>query len=1566
MIRSEKGFSQEAVLRPFQPKKPMSYPHLPSCRASILCAAASLAVISAPASAAVKTWDGGGSDDNWQTAPNWDADTAPLPDDQLVFAGTLRLSPVNNFTAGTLFNGISFAADAGAFSLSGNGVTLTPGIAAPANNGTVTGGAIANNSPETQTLAFPLHLASGKHVVSSPSGGGAISLSGTFTRSANSTAVFAPTGGNITVTGTGLANNAAGILGGWAVLGNDWASLDGSGNLVPFAAYTDIATGAITSDPAANYRYVGNTDNITAADGTAIHTLATENQANAQRDLTVAGTLTFGAKGGIYRLGTSNNTGVFRVVGGNLTVAGGGELNLWTATNGIANFAATNNSLRIDSAITDFISAPGPPEETVPVTVNITGYADIRGANTYSGGTFINQGRVQTGSNASFGTGPVTVYPGGQAFVNQSQTWTNNFAVSGYGPTESNGGMSGPGALRLGSTSNIAGTITLTGNSRFTTSSTGGPTMSGRITGTGALEIASYGSANTLILNLANLGTPNDWNGPLTVNSVVNSRRTTVRLGADEQIPDASDVTIASANISPAVPLTTLDLRGFNETIGGLNSAVSPIMLAVGNLASGTTSTLTLGANNASGDYGGALQDVVGSTLNVVKTGSGKQVLRGRTEYFGTTAVNAGTLEVRGDFLASGDVTVAAGARLQSSGTILAGNVTVAGGGTFEATHADDGLALLNGNLNLEAGSALDINTAALPANPITVDGIINPTGAAGTVTVNLTGPAPAVGEHPLISYFPLGSLGGTGVSAFTLGTVPPRFSGSIKNDPVLGAIVLDVDAVVTPKWTGAITLGNPGHNEWSTATLALPKNWDESPSVPTDFLSGDAVIFDDTALSTAPDISVADVTIGKATFSNETKDYVLTGSKGMAGVGEVVKEGAGKLTVSNPNLYSGGTTFTAGTLEITDGGSLGTGAVAINGTLFAFNRTDTSVFPNAITSDPASTAELHHTGSGSTTLGGNSSYIGATRVLAGTLRPGNSNAFGTLLDPDPLDSTEIGPVQVLSGGAVDFNGGAATNALTMTAKPFFIAGNGPDGAGALVNTGANGQLNALGRLTLEANASVGGTARLDLRHGGPVLDLAGFTLRKRGTNQFTVVAGTVVNGGSIIVEEGTLAMETTTITDGAGTITYEPGSNAQFYQNALTETEPGVFAGVSWPMTVRENVALGNAGAAVTAQVLSPITLEGNAVLVAFNSGTRAPNDAGKHLLLHGNITESGGSYGLDKQGVNTVTLAGAANTYTGATTVSGGILVVDGAVTASPVAVAAGATLGGAGTVGGSVAGDGSISPGIAAIGTFTTGATTFSATGSLDVQIDSFNLEADKLAVTGNLALGGSVLNVTDLGGTPLAADTKFTVASYTGSISGSFANAPDGGTLIVGLNTFAVDYDELVSGQTSITLTALPGSAYDTWATEQGLDGTNNGKMDDPDSDGLENVIEFGLNQNPLAAGDGGKVRAVLADVDPGAPVVTAYTLTVPMRDGTDFTGSGTGDLLSLPLDGVVYRVEGSATLSDFPLDITEVTPALSGGMEQPDTGWSYRSFRLPGTPGAPHAKAFLRVDVSEAP
>ena len=116
------------------------------------------------------------------------------------------------------------------------------------------------------------------------------------------------------------------------------------------------------------------------------------------------------------------------VSGGSITADGGGEITLLDATGSAGNFAATNNNLRIDSPITD--------DGTDPVTVNIVGYLDIRGANTYSGGTHINQGRIQTGNLSAFGTGPVHAYPGGHVFLNNAGAFTNDFHVSGVGSTE--------------------------------------------------------------------------------------------------------------------------------------------------------------------------------------------------------------------------------------------------------------------------------------------------------------------------------------------------------------------------------------------------------------------------------------------------------------------------------------------------------------------------------------------------------------------------------------------------------------------------------------------------------------------------------------------------------------------------------------------------------------------------------------------------------------------------------------------------------------------------------------------------------------------------------------------------------------------------------------------------------------------------------------------------------------------------------------------------------------------------------------------------------------------------
>jgi hypothetical protein len=70
-------------------------------------------------------WKGVGADANWNTAGNWTgANTPPIAGDSLFFDGSLQLSPNNNMTANTIFNGITLNTGAYVFSLGGNSVNL--------------------------------------------------------------------------------------------------------------------------------------------------------------------------------------------------------------------------------------------------------------------------------------------------------------------------------------------------------------------------------------------------------------------------------------------------------------------------------------------------------------------------------------------------------------------------------------------------------------------------------------------------------------------------------------------------------------------------------------------------------------------------------------------------------------------------------------------------------------------------------------------------------------------------------------------------------------------------------------------------------------------------------------------------------------------------------------------------------------------------------------------------------------------------------------------------------------------------------------------------------------------------------------------------------------------------------------------------------------------------------------------------------------------------------------------------------------------------------------------------
>ncbi len=97
-------------------------------------AAIFLAVLNLHASS--YSWSGNTSP-NWANTNNWSPlnTVGPLPNDQLFFgfAGSSGTTLSNDFTAGTIFNGLSFQSSGSAFTFAGNAIGLNGGIT---NSGT--------------------------------------------------------------------------------------------------------------------------------------------------------------------------------------------------------------------------------------------------------------------------------------------------------------------------------------------------------------------------------------------------------------------------------------------------------------------------------------------------------------------------------------------------------------------------------------------------------------------------------------------------------------------------------------------------------------------------------------------------------------------------------------------------------------------------------------------------------------------------------------------------------------------------------------------------------------------------------------------------------------------------------------------------------------------------------------------------------------------------------------------------------------------------------------------------------------------------------------------------------------------------------------------------------------------------------------------------------------------------------------------------------------------------------------------------------------------------------------
>jgi autotransporter-associated beta strand protein len=263
----------------------------------------------------------------------------------------------------------------------------------------------------------------------------------------------------------------------------------------------------------------------------------------------------------------------------------------------------------------------------------------------------------------------------------------------------------------------------------------------------------------------------------------------TLRAGAINSLSSASAFTVGTG--------TTLDLAGFNQTIGSLAGTGAVTLGAA---------TLTAGGDGSSTSYSGVLS----GSGSLTKAGAGTLTLAGINSYSGATSVTGGTLLVNGSILSSSGVTVGAGASIGGSGTLpsLTVNGTLAPGNS-------PGTLTVNGNLVLGAGSLYLAEVEGAVSDRVNVTGTA---ALAGTLRIVPLGGAYLFG-NPYTLLAAAGGLGGT-----RFGTVDTSASFGDGITSTVSYTGTDVQLVLTPKPLTPIVVA-PVTPTTPSFGLAAPRN---------------------------------------------------------------------------------------------------------------------------------------------------------------------------------------------------------------------------------------------------------------------------------------------------------------------------------------------------------------------------------------------------------------------------------------------------------------------------------------------------------------------------------------------------------------------------------------------------------------------------------------------------------------------------------------------------------------------------------------------------------------------